>query len=60
VLAGFVRGNNRLVKIYAVTLNGLVVNVLAIVPKVRGFKPGRGRWIFNGDKIRRTTSSEGK
>jgi hypothetical protein len=24
--------------------------VLATGPKVRGFKPGRGRWIFKGDK----------
>jgi hypothetical protein len=28
-----------------------VIIVLFIVPKVRGFKPGRGRWIFNGDNI---------
>jgi hypothetical protein len=27
-----------------------VVIVLAIAPKLRGFKPGRRRWIFNGDK----------
>jgi hypothetical protein len=33
-------------------LGGLVVIVLAIGPKVRGFKPDRGRWIFKGDKIR--------
>jgi hypothetical protein len=25
-------------------------SVLASGPKVRGFKPGRGRWIFKGDK----------
>jgi hypothetical protein len=31
-------------------------NVLAIGPKVRGFKPGRGRWTFKGDKICNTTS----
>jgi hypothetical protein len=31
-------------------LGGLVVSVLAIEPKVRGFKPDRGRWIFKGDK----------
>jgi hypothetical protein len=29
---------------------GLVVIVLAIGPKVRGFKPGRGRLIFKRDK----------
>jgi hypothetical protein len=28
----------------------VVANVLAIENNVRGFKPGRGRWIFNGDK----------
>jgi hypothetical protein len=27
-----------------------VVSVLAIGPKVRGLKPGRGQRIFNGDK----------
>jgi hypothetical protein len=27
-----------------------MVIVLVIGPKVRVFKPGRGRWIFNGDK----------
>jgi hypothetical protein len=27
-----------------------VVIVLAIGPKVHGFKPGRGQWIFEGDK----------
>jgi hypothetical protein len=35
---------------YAVALGGLVVSVLATVPKVRGFDPDRGRWIFKGDK----------
>jgi hypothetical protein len=29
-----------------VDLGGLVVSVLAIGPKVRGFDPGRGRWMF--------------
>jgi hypothetical protein len=33
-----------------VVLGGLVVSVLATGPKVRGFNPGRGRWIFKGDK----------
>jgi hypothetical protein len=32
-----------------VALGGLVV--LATGPKVRGFDPDRGRWIFKGDKI---------
>jgi hypothetical protein len=33
-----------------VGLGGIVVIVLAIGPKVRGFKPGRRQWIFKGDK----------
>jgi hypothetical protein len=39
-----------------VAFGGLVVSVLATGPKVRGFSPGRGRWIFKGDK----NPSEGK
>ena len=35
---------------YDVALGGLVVSVLATGPKVRGFDPDRGRWIFKGDK----------
>jgi hypothetical protein len=31
-------------------LGGLVVSVLATGPKVRGFDPDRGPWIFKGDK----------
>jgi hypothetical protein len=31
---------------FKVALGGLVVRVLATGPKVRGFKPGRGRWIL--------------
>jgi hypothetical protein len=31
-------------------VGGLVVSVLATGPKVRGFDPDRGRWIFKGDK----------
>jgi hypothetical protein len=31
-------------------LGGLVVIVLATGPKVRGLKPGPGRWTFKGDK----------
>jgi hypothetical protein len=34
---------------FRVALGGLVVIVLSTGPKVRGFKPGRGRWIFMGD-----------
>jgi hypothetical protein len=33
-----------------VALGGLVASVLASEPKVRGFKAGRGRWTFKGDK----------
>jgi hypothetical protein len=29
---------------------GLVIIVLAIGPKVCGFKHGRGKWIFKGNK----------
>jgi hypothetical protein len=31
-----------------VAVGGLVVSVLATGPKVRGFDPDRGRWIFKG------------
>jgi hypothetical protein len=34
----------------SVVVGGIVVNVLATGPKVCGFKLGRGRWIFKGDK----------
>jgi hypothetical protein len=33
-----------------IVLSGLLVIVLATGPKVRGFKPNRGQWIFKGDK----------
>jgi hypothetical protein len=33
-----------------VDFGGLVVSVLDTGPKVRGFDPDRGRWIFKGDK----------
>jgi hypothetical protein len=33
-----------------------MVNVLAVGPKVRGCRPGRGRWILRAIKIRSTTS----
>jgi hypothetical protein len=35
---------------FEVVLGGLVVSVLAIGPKVRRYKPGRGRWTFKADK----------
>jgi hypothetical protein len=33
-----------------VILSGLVVIMLAILPKIHGFNPGREQWIFKGDK----------
>jgi hypothetical protein len=45
---------------WQVPLKGLVVTVLAIGPKVRGFKPSREQRIFKGDKIRRMTSFGGE
>jgi hypothetical protein len=44
----------------AVALGGLVVSVLATGPKVRGFKPGRGRWILRVIKSIARLPSEGK
>jgi membrane-associated protease RseP (regulator of RpoE activity) len=43
-----------------VTLGGLMVIVPAVGLKVRGFRPGRGRWILRAIKIRSTTSLGGK
>jgi hypothetical protein len=34
---------------YVVVPGSVMVNVLAIGPKVRGYKPGRERWISKGD-----------
>jgi hypothetical protein len=33
-----------------VVLGGIMVIVISTGPKVRGFKPGRERWPFKGDK----------
>jgi hypothetical protein len=33
-----------------VILNGVMVSMLAIGPKVHKFKPGRAGWIFKGNK----------
>jgi hypothetical protein len=41
-------------------IGGLVVSVLATGPKVRGFKPGRGRWILRVIKSAVRLRSEGK
>jgi hypothetical protein len=43
-----------------VALGGLVVSVLATGPKVRGFKPGRGRCILRVIKSVARLPSEGK
>jgi hypothetical protein len=37
-------------------LSGVMVSVLAIRPKVRGFKPGRGDGLLRTIKIRTTPS----
>jgi hypothetical protein len=49
------RGTNT-----GVALDVLVVCVLATGPKVRGFKPGRGRWILRVIKSVARLPSEGK
>jgi hypothetical protein len=38
-----------------VVVGGVMVIVLATGPKVRGFKPGRKRCFFKGEKIRSTS-----
>jgi hypothetical protein len=43
-----------------IALGGLVVSVLATVPKVRGFKTDRGRWILRVIKSAARLPSEGK
>jgi hypothetical protein len=45
--------------VYATKVLVMIVSVLAIGPKVCGFKPGQGRNIFKGDKIRSTSSFGG-
>jgi hypothetical protein len=39
---------------------GLVVSMLTTGPKVRGFKPGRGRWILRVIESVARLPSEGK
>jgi hypothetical protein len=46
--------------IYLIILGGLVFIVLDIGPKVRGFRPGRERWILRVINIRRKTSVIGE
>jgi hypothetical protein len=43
-----------------VAIGGVVVSVLAAGHKVRGFKPGRGRWILRMIKSAARLPSEGK
>jgi hypothetical protein len=50
----------RYVRKHCVALGGVVVSVLATGPKVRGFKPGRGRWILRVIKSVARLPSEGK
>jgi hypothetical protein len=49
-----------LCKIGNVALGGIVVSVLTTGPKVRGFKPGRGRWILRVIKSVARLPSEGR
>jgi hypothetical protein len=39
-----------------IAFGGIIINMLGIRPKVRVFKPGRGRWILKQIKLRSTTS----
>jgi hypothetical protein len=50
----------RKLSFVTVALGGVVVSVLATGPKVRGFKPGRGRWILRVIKSVALLPSEGK
>jgi hypothetical protein len=50
----------RHISIPKVAVDGLMVSVLAIGPKVRGFKPGRGRWILRAIKSAARLPSERK
>jgi hypothetical protein len=51
---------NKMCYPLAVTFGGLVVSMFATGPKVRGFKPGRGRWILRVIKSTACLPSEGK
>jgi hypothetical protein len=55
------KDENIIIKIsVSPTLSGLVVSVLATGPKVRGVKPGQGRWILREIKSTAHLPSEGK
>jgi hypothetical protein len=63
-VSGVSRNSGGFVKCVAIQkrlgIPGLVVSVLATGPKVRGFKPGRGRWILRVIKSVACLPSEGK
>jgi hypothetical protein len=50
VLLFFVLNKETRLKFNRVALGGLMIIVLVIGPKGRGFRLGRGRWIFKGDR----------
>jgi hypothetical protein len=47
-------------KTFQIILLYVIVVMIAIVPKARGFKPGRGRRILRVIKIHSTTSFRGE
>jgi hypothetical protein len=49
-----------MLKYTLVFLSTVMVSVLVIGPKVRGFKPGRGDGFLRAIKIRRNVSSGGE
>jgi hypothetical protein len=58
---GYVCGDYSVnIVVIVVTLDDLVVSVLATGPKVREFRPVRRRWILRSIKVRRTTSFRGE
>jgi hypothetical protein len=50
LLGLFPNNSSHLLIDMPVVVGDLVVSVLALGSKVRGFKPDRGRWSYNGDK----------
>jgi hypothetical protein len=40
---------NRFLSQHVVALGGIAVSVIVTGPNVRGFKPGKRKWIFNAD-----------
>jgi hypothetical protein len=43
------------IQIKKIIPDGVLIIVLAAGTNVPVFKPGRGRWVFNGKKVRSTT-----